>query len=66
MNNRFYLLDFSARCREEHDEEVFNFHEAYGTMDSSLKIIQQIIAYYIKFLHCISEINLLNWTVRFL
>ncbi|CAB5379922.1 unnamed protein product [Rhizophagus irregularis] len=27
-------------------------------MKNSLKIIQQIIAYYIKFLHCISEINL--------
>ncbi|CAB5389053.1 unnamed protein product [Rhizophagus irregularis] len=27
-------------------------------LNSSLKIIQQIIAYYIKFLHCISEINL--------
>ncbi|UZO20223.1 uncharacterized protein OCT59_012649 [Rhizophagus irregularis] len=33
-------------------------------LNSSLKIIQQIIAYYIKFLHCISEINLARVPAR--
>ncbi|CAB4442298.1 unnamed protein product [Rhizophagus irregularis] len=72
------IEDFSARCREEHDEEVFKFPSIFmrlmelwksviipmnDLLNSSLKIIQQIIAYYIKFLHCISEINLIFFLI---